>query len=117
MKNIAKEKRETFKLMPSKKSLKVFLNERLFSGKVKRIATYNKDCIIFHVKITDTKKFYATPSFCEVQGIMNNEITYTIPNNIHGFKSIIDEINYFRKFPESAKNRLNSNGNFNYTII
>lgn len=100
--------------MPNKKNLKTFINERLFGGaKVKRISTYSTFAIIFQVELKENEMHFC-PSFAQVQSIQtyknNGSITYTINNDIYGYGSIISEIDYFRRNPESAAKR-------NLTII
>ena len=107
MKN--KHQKEVFKKMPSKKDLKVFINEILNGGaKFQRFVYFNSDFIIFTVKLLPNICHFC-PSFAKVQSIDNikgkEKIVYTIDNNLHGFESIINEIDYFRRFPESAIKR------------
>ena len=95
--------------MPSKKNLKTFINERLFGdAKVKRISTFNSFAIIFHVELKENEMHFC-PSFAQIQSIQtyknNSYIVYTINNDIYGYGSIISEIDYFRRNPESAKKR------------
>jgi hypothetical protein len=95
--------------MPSRKNLKTFINERLFGdAKVKKISTFSSFAIIFHVELKENEMHFC-PSFAQIQSVQtykhSSYIVYTISNDIYGYGSIISEINYFRRNPESAEKR------------
>ena len=95
--------------MPTKKQFRIFVNERLFNGtKISRISTYSKSAIIFTVNLK-AESMHFCPSFARIQSVSafskRAEIVYTVSNDIHGFGSIISEIDYFRRNPDSAAKR------------
>lgn len=112
MKNkIDKIKNDRFKLLPKKKDLKIYINERLrhTNSKVKRFIKYDSEYILL-IATVDKMAFTGLSLQIQDVSIVNKEVTYLIRNDIYGFGAIIDEIEYFRKFPNKATER-------NFTVI
>ena len=109
MKN--KEQIERFKQMPKKSQLKIFINDRFshLNNKVIRFISYKYDCILFEVKI-DKMAFTSNNFRLFDVNVNNKKAVYSIDNNIYSMGSIINEINFFRRFPEKEKKR-------NFTVI
>ena len=87
----------------TKKQFRVFVNDRLFNAKVKRIVSFNKTGIIFTAvsKGTMAHNF----SYGYIQGVVfkRKETTYVV--RYEEFKLILNEVDYFRRDPNSAKKR------------
>jgi len=90
------------KNFPSKSELRTFFNDRLFSGKVKRINTRNASCVIFTVQNSGNDLAF-TPSYCRVQSIdfTKNQIIFTISKS--EYKSLMNDVIYWRNNPEKAQ--------------
>ena len=93
----------------TKTELKKFLADRMRhinkSPKI-RISTLNKDYCIYEVTTIGDKMQFC-PTFARVQSVNFEkcQTVYTINNDIFGFGSILNEINYFNSTPQDAQKR------------
>ena len=88
----------------SKSELKTFFNERLYTGKVKKINCRTKSAVIFTVQ-NSNKEMNFTPSLTRVQSVdfRKNEITFTISQK--EYKYLMNEVHFWRTYPEKAAKR------------
>jgi hypothetical protein len=101
--------------MPNNKSLKIFLSERfsvnrdkagatIYTAKDIKITNRKKDIIFFEVDIAKVGYIFSS-SFAQIQYINKDIVHFYIKNDLHGFGSIVSEVDFFRKYPESAEKR------------
>lgn len=93
----------------TKTELKKFLADRMRhinKCPVIRISTLNKEYCIYEVTTIGDKMQFC-PTFARVQSVNFEKFqtVYTINNDIYGFGSILNEINYFNSNPTEATKR------------
>tara|TARA_R110000824_G_scaffold269663_3_gene458131 strand:+ start:1219 stop:1527 length:309 start_codon:yes stop_codon:yes gene_type:complete len=85
----------------TKKEFRIFANDRMLNSKVKRIISFNKKGILFTAKISGIMAHNFSYGYIQSVSILNKETTYVI--RYRDFKFILNEVNFFRRFPKDAK--------------
>ena len=93
----------------TKKQLKDFILDRMKhinpAAKL-RFISYTKKVILYEITTKgDLMQF--CPTFANVQSVefKSGKVVYWINYDIHGYKSILSEIDFFRRFPADAEKR------------
>ncbi len=97
--------------MPNKTNLRLFFNERLLNrGKLVRFSAYNSQGIIYEVKLSEGHDILFNQSYGYIQSVNFKKNTVIFAIHAKEFSHIMNEINFFRKFPKDAEK-------LGYTVI